>query len=194
MGGLALNEVENRLAKKAKLGNRHAFAELIAMYQSKIYQLCYRMLGNRQEAEDAVQETFLRVHLNLNRYHNDYKFSTWIFRIATNYCIDRLRQRKQVYSLDAKLQDDESDDHYSIIAQEKDSPENQVIFNETQKSVHKAIDSLPSKYKTLIILRYIHDLSLQELCDILNLPMTTVKVRLHRGREYLRKKIQVHKN
>ena len=90
-----MNFVEARLAKLARNGDRNAFAELVELYKDKIFHLAYRMLNNKQEAEDAVQETFLRVYTNLHRYDENQKFSTWIFRIGTNLCIDKLRRRKQ---------------------------------------------------------------------------------------------------
>lgn len=89
-----MNFVEARLAKLARNGDRNAFAELVELYKDKIFHLAYRMLNNKQEAEDAVQETFLRVYTNLHRYDENQKFSTWIFRIGTNLCIDKLRRRK----------------------------------------------------------------------------------------------------
>lgn len=91
---IELNFVEARLAKLARNGDRNAFAELVELYKDKIFHLAYRMLNNKQEAEDAVQETFLRVYTNLHRYDENQKFSTWIFRIGTNLCIDKLRRRK----------------------------------------------------------------------------------------------------
>src|SRR5690606_37657552 len=84
-----VNDVEVRLIKLSRQGDRHAFAELVNLYKDKIYFLAYRMMNNVQEAEDVVQETFLRVYMNLHRYDDTHKFSTWIFRIATNLCIDR---------------------------------------------------------------------------------------------------------
>jgi RNA polymerase sigma-70 factor (ECF subfamily) len=186
-----VNFVETRLAKLARNGDRHAFAELVELYKDKIFHLAYRMLNNKHEAEDAVQETFLRVYTNLHRYDEHQKFSTWIFRIGTNHCIDRLRKRKHAaYSLDAEMPDGEGNDYYSMLAGQEHSPEKQIILSETQQQIRKAIDSLPEKYKAVVILRYLQDMSLQEISDVLDMPVTTVKTRVHRGREYLRKKLE----
>jgi RNA polymerase sigma-70 factor (ECF subfamily) len=186
-----VNFVETRLAKLARNGDRHAFAELVELYKDKIFHLAYRMLNNKHEAEDAVQETFLRVYTNLHRYDENQKFSTWIFRIATNHCIDRLRKRKHTaYSLDAEMPDGEGNDYYSMLASHDDLPEKQIILSETQQQIRKAIDALPEKYKAVVILRYLQDMSLQEISDVLDMPVTTVKTRVHRGREYLRKKLE----
>jgi RNA polymerase sigma-70 factor, ECF subfamily len=186
-----VNSVETRLAKLARNGDRGAFAELVELYKDKIYHLAYRMLNNKHEAEDAVQETFLRVYTNLHRYDEQQKFSTWIFRIGTNHCIDRLRKRKHsAYSLDAEMPDGEGNDYYSMLPGNEDTPEKQIILSETQLQIRKAIDALPEKYKSVVILRYLQDMSLQEISDVLDMPVTTVKTRVHRGREYLRKRLE----
>ncbi|NEW09032.1 RNA polymerase sigma factor SigW [Paenibacillus sp. SYP-B3998] len=185
-----MNFVEARLAKLARTGDRNAFGELVELYKDKIFHLAYRMLNNKQEAEDAVQETFLRVYTNLHRYDENQKFSTWIFRIGTNLCIDKLRRRKNTYSLDAEMPDGEGNDYYSLLPSYEDTPEKQVIVSETQAQIRKAIDTLPEKYKSVVILRYLHDMSLQEIGDVLDMPVTTVKTRVHRGREYLRKRLE----
>jgi RNA polymerase sigma-70 factor (ECF subfamily) len=186
-----VNFVDTRLAKLARNGDRGAFAELVDLYKDKIYHLAYRMLNNKHEAEDAVQETFLRVYTNLHRYDEQQKFSTWIFRIGTNHCIDRLRKRKHsAYSLDAEMPDGEGNDYYSMLPGNEDTPEKQIILSETQLQIRKAIDALPEKYKSVVILRYLQDMSLQEISDVLDMPVTTVKTRVHRGREYLRKRLE----
>jgi RNA polymerase sigma-70 factor (ECF subfamily) len=186
-----VNSVETRLAKLARNGDRGAFAELVELYKDKIYHLAYRMLNNKHEAEDAVQETFMRVYTNLHRYDEQQKFSTWIFRIGTNHCIDRLRKRKHsAYSLDAEMPDGEGNDYYSMLPGNEDTPEQQIILSETQLLIRKAIDALPEKYKSVVILRYLQDMSLQEISDVLDMPVTTVKTRVHRGREYLRKRLE----
>lgn len=188
-----MNTIESRLAKLAAGGDRNAFAELVDLYKDKIYHLAYRMLYNQQEAEDIVQETFLRVFKNLDRYDQNQKFSTWIFRIGTNLCIDRLRRRKMTYSLDAQITDSEGVNGYGMLSDDELGPEGKVVLSETQQQIRKAIDALPEKYKSIVILRYLHDLSLQEIGDILQMPVTTVKTRVHRGREFLRKRLEQEK-
>jgi RNA polymerase sigma-70 factor (ECF subfamily) len=182
--------MDTRLANMARNGDRGAFAQLVDIYKDKIYHLAYRMMGNAQEAEDVVQETFLRVYTNLDRYDEQQKFSTWMYRIATNLCIDRLRKRRSTYSLDAEMQNGEGNDWYSLMPSNEDTPENQLILSETQSQIKESIESLPEKYKSILILRYFHDLSLQEISEIVNMPVTTIKTRLHRGREYLKKKLE----
>jgi len=184
-----LEGLEPRLAKLARNGDREAFRELVQLYKDKMYHLAYRMLSNKQEAEDVVQETFLRVYTNLNRYDDTHKFSTWIYRIATNLCIDRLRKRKGTLSLDAENPEGEGIDGYDMLSSSDPLPEQQLVLSETQQLIRDAIEKLPAKYKSIVILRYLHDMSLQEISNVLNMPVTTIKTRVHRGREALRKKL-----
>jgi RNA polymerase sigma-70 factor, ECF subfamily len=182
--------MDTRLAKLARSGDRAAFEELVELYKDKIYHLAYRMLHNRHEAEEIVQETFMRVYTNLDRYDEQQKFSTWIYRIGTNLCIDRLRKKKASYSLDAELSDGEGGDWYATLASQDAGPEDQVTLSETQQQIRDSIETLPEKYKAIVILRYLQDFSLQEISDTLSMPVTTIKTRLHRGREFLRKKLE----
>ncbi|MGU3470844.1 RNA polymerase sigma factor SigW [Paenibacillus sp. D51F] len=186
----AVKSIEANLIRLALKGDQRAFADLVGMYQDKLYHLAYRMLYNRQEAEDAVQETFLRVFRNMERYDESMKFSTWIYRITTNLAIDRLRRRKPGFSLDAEVPEHDGLDGYSMFASEDASPEDEVLLSETQRIIRTAIDTLPPKYKSVMVLRYLEDLSLQEISDVLDMPVTTIKTRVHRGREFLRKKLE----
>lgn len=183
--------VEKRLTQRAKRGDREAFAELIEIYKDKIFQLAYRMVGNRQDAEDIAQETFLRVYANLHSYDDSYKFSTWIYRIATNLCIDRGRKKRPDFSLDEETELGQGMDWYSRLSSSEKTPEDKVVTQELQETVQGALSQLQPKYRSIMILRYIEDLSLQEISDIVKLPITTIKTRIHRGREALRSKLRL---
>ncbi|AJY75313.1 RNA polymerase subunit sigma-24 [Paenibacillus beijingensis] len=185
-----MKSLEANLLRMSLKGDQRAFAELVGMYQDKLYHMAYRMLYNRQEAEDVVQETFLRVYKNMERYDESQKFSTWIYRIATNLSIDRLRKRKPSYSLDAESNDHEGLDGYSMIPSDDRTPESELVLSETQRTIHQAIETLPPKYKSVMVLRYLQDMSLQEIGEVLDMPVTTVKTRVHRGREFLRKRLE----
>nr|WP_260504299.1 RNA polymerase sigma factor SigW [Paenibacillus illinoisensis] len=189
-GGIKVDNLENRLVKLVLKGDQRAFAEIVELYKDKLFHLAYRMLNNRHEAEDVVQETFLRVFRNMEKYDPNQKFSTWIYRIATNLCIDRLRRKKPSYSLDAELNDQEGSDGYSMLPSDDRTPESEALLSETQTLIREAIDSLPAKYKSVMILRYLQDLSLQEISDVTGMPVTTIKTRVHRGRDFLRKKLE----
>jgi RNA polymerase sigma-70 factor (ECF subfamily) len=185
-----LKPIETRLARLARKGDQRAFAEIVDLYKDKLFHLAYRMMNNRQEAEDVVQESFLRVYKHLDRYDENQKFSTWIYRIATNLCIDRLRKRRPVYSLDAENADHEGLDGYAMLPNDDRTPESEMLLSETQQIIRDAMETLPAKYKSVMVLRYLQDLSLQEISEVLDMPVTTVKTRVHRGREFMRKKLE----
>ncbi|SDI30671.1 RNA polymerase, sigma subunit, SigW [Alteribacillus persepolensis] len=186
-----MDAVVKRLIKEIKKdGDEKAFAELVDLYKDKVFQIAYRMTGNHYEAQDMAQESFLRAYANIDRYDENRKFSTWLFRITTNLCIDRLRKRKPDYSLDEEIKGTDGLTGYAQIAATDQLPEDQVVTLEMQEWVQKAIVSLPPKYRSAIILRYIEDLNIQQISNILDLPENTVKTHIHRGREALRKRLK----
>jgi len=173
--------------KAIQKGDQNAYAEIVELYKEKVYRICYRMLGNRHEAEDAAQEAFIRAYVNIDTYNPAMKFSSWLYRIATNLSIDKLRKKKPDVYLDEEVSGAEGLTMYSQLPAADASPEDTVETLELQETVQKAIQKLPEKYRSVIVLKYIEDLSLQEISEILDLPIGTVKTRIHRGREALRK-------
>ncbi|QCT28508.1 RNA polymerase sigma factor SigW [Bacillus velezensis] len=182
------NLIKKRI-KQVKKGDQNAFAEIVDLYKDKIYQLCYRMLGNVHEAEDIAQEAFIRAYVNIDSFDINRKFSTWLYRIATNLTIDRIRKKKPDYYLDAEVAGAEGLTMYSQIAADGVLPEDAVLSLELSDTIQKKILKLPDKYRTVIVLKYIDELSLIEIGEILNIPVGTVKTRIHRGREALRKQL-----
>ncbi len=148
------------------------------------------MLGNRYEAEDIAQETFIRVYVNIHSFDENRKFPTWLYRIATNLTIDRMRKRKPDYYLDAEIKGADGLTLYSQLAAGNRLPEEEVQGMELQEVIHRAIAGLPPKYRSIIILKYLEEFSLQEISEITDVPLGTVKTRIHRGREALRKKLR----
>ncbi|MDP1421777.1 RNA polymerase sigma factor SigW [Peribacillus simplex] len=171
-------------------GDHNAFGEIVEIYKDKVFQICFRMLGNRQEAEDLAQEAFVRAYVNIRSFNIQMKFSTWLYRIATNLCIDRLRKKKPDYYLDAEVAGTEGLNMYSQIASDMAKPEEEVESLELQETIQAEIMKLPDKYRSVIVLKYIEELSLKEISEILDLPVGTVKTRIHRGREALRKQLR----
>jgi RNA polymerase sigma-70 factor, ECF subfamily len=171
-------------------GDHNAFGEIVEIYKDKVFQICFRMLGNRQEAEDLAQEAFVRAYVNIRSFNITMKFSTWLYRIATNLCIDRLRKKKPDYYLDAEVAGTEGLNMYSQIASDMAKPEGEVESLELQETIQVEIMKLPEKYRSVIVLKYIEELSLKEISEILDLPVGTVKTRIHRGREALRKQLR----
>ncbi|RHW34804.1 RNA polymerase sigma factor SigW [Neobacillus notoginsengisoli] len=176
--------------KQIKKGDQDAFAEIVELYKDKLFQLGYRMLGNRHEAEDIAQEAFIRAYVNIDSFKQEYKFSTWLYRIATNLCIDRIRKKKPDYYLDAEVAGTEGLTLYSRISSDMPLPEKEVEMMELHETIQGEILKLPEKYRSVIVLRYIEELSLNEISEILGLPLGTVKTRIHRGREALRKQLR----
>ena len=184
-----MDALVNKRIKQVLKGDQNAYADIVNLYQHKLYQVCYRMLGNKQEAEDIAQEAFIRAYINLHSYDQKRKFSTWLYRIATNLCIDRIRKKKRDYYLDAEVAGTEGLDMYSQIASDEQLPEEAIEQMELQDRIQYEISRLPDKYRSVIVLKYIEELSLQEISEILDMPLGTVKTRIHRGREALRKQL-----
>lgn len=186
--GPGMERVDQSILLRAQAGDLDAFTTIVQAYEDQLYTLSFRFLSNAAEAQDAVQETFLRVYTHLPRYDGRFKFTTWLYRIATNVCIDRLRKRRAVASLDADAADadDHGQDWHERLASPDLTPEERLLQSETCNEVQRALGDLPPAYQTVIILRYIQELSLQEISDILHVPITTVKTRIHRGREALK--------
>lgn len=176
--------------KQVKRGDQSAFEDVVSFFQHKIYQHCFRMLGNAHEAEDMAQEAFIRAYVNIHSYDENRKFSTWLYRIATNLTIDRIRKRKPDYFLDAEIKGTDGLNMYSQLAADERLPEEEVQSIELQSYIQEQIAALAPKYRSIIMLRYLEEFSLREISEILDIPLGTVKTRIHRGREALRKKLR----
>ena len=168
---------------QAQQGNDEAFTKLVEEHQTHVYNLCYRMLGEPEAAEDAAQETFLRAYQNLHRYDQTRSFATWLLSIGAHYCIDRLRRRKlSVFSMD-----EENDDGTSLEIKDSASPdpEAESVKREDRDRLHMLLKDLDHTDRAAVILRYWHDYSEIEIADSLNLTVSAVKSRLHRARRAL---------
>lgn len=176
--------------KQVKKGDQSAYEDVVNFFQHRIFQHCYRMIGNAHEAEELAQEAFIRAYVNIHSFDDERKFSTWLYRIATNVTIDRLRKRKPSYSLDAEIAQVEGLNMYANLPSEDRLPEEELEGLELKQYIHNEISALSPIYKSIIILRYIEDFSLKEISAILDIPLGTVKTRIHRGREALRKKLR----
>lgn len=166
---------ESQLIRRCQRGDPEAFAELVDAYKKPIYNLAFRMLCDREEANDITQDTFLRVYRNLDKYKPEHKVSTWIYTIASNLCIDRLRKLKgNVQELDFNFPD-----HRPL-------PEEQLMQSQMRRDIDEAINQLPEKYRLVIVLRHLNELSYEEIASALAIPVNTVKTHLFRGREMLK--------
>lgn len=161
-------------------GKQEAFSELVSRYKRLIYSVVYNMIKDKQEVSDISQEVFIKIYKSLARYNPDYKFSTWSVKITTNLCLDILRKKK-IDSI--PIEEIES------VSSGVPTPEDKYIDKERSIRIKKAIEELPEKYKTPIILFHQNGLSYSEMTEILGEPMTIIKNRLYRARLMLKEKL-----
>ena len=163
----------------ARHGDEGAFSQLVEVYQRPVFNLCYRMLGDAAEAEDAAQETFIRAYTRLASYDPNRKFSSWMLAIASHYCIDRLRQRR----MGLVAWDDLPTGSWLSDMQPK--PEEVALDRETQRQVRELLNDLPPDYKAVVTLRYWHELSYEEIAETLHTTVPAIKSRLFRARQMM---------
>lgn len=168
----------------AMQGDQNAFAELVYTFQDSVYNLCYRMLGERMEAEDAAQEAFLRAYSNLHRYDPERPFKTWLLTIASNHCIDRLRKRRLSY-----LSLDEPVSATLSLSSDDPEPEAATLSHERSRQVQALLDQLSPDYRAAVVLRYWYDYSYVEIAEIMDTTESAVKSRLFRARQMLAEKL-----
>ena len=166
------------LIQRARRGDAQAYDELVRCYQTSVFNVCYRILHERGEAEDLAQETFMRAYHRLHTFAIEREFGPWIRRIAANLCMNYLETQK------ASLQIDEERD-----AAENQGPEEQVEVKERSEQIRRALASLPAHYRIVIELRHYQDLSYDAIASELNIPLSDVKSHLFRARKLLAEKL-----
>jgi RNA polymerase sigma-70 factor, ECF subfamily len=173
----AVDNLEPQWVFQAQKGDAEAFAQLVEAYQRPVFNLCYRMLGDAYEAEDAAQEAFLRAYNNMKRYDPQRPFSTWLLSIAAHHCIDQIRKRRfPSFSLD----DDEAP--YLEPPDSSPGPEALLGLREDQVRVKQLLASLNPHDRAAVVMFYWYELSYEEIAAALNLTVSAVKSRLHRAR------------
>jgi RNA polymerase sigma-70 factor (ECF subfamily) len=165
------------LIERAIAGDEKAFAELVTRYQTAVYNLANRMLGDAGEAEDAAQEVFLRIYRRLATYDADHRFSTWVLSIASHYCIDLLRRKRPWLVPIENIS--------NWMRARSRGPEASALVQEQQDTVRNLLAKLPEHYRLVLLLRYWHDLGYEEIAQVVDLPVSTIKARLHRARNAL---------
>jgi RNA polymerase sigma-70 factor (ECF subfamily) len=185
---------DSEIIRNALRGDQGAYRKLMRKYHDAIYMLIYRMVREKAEVEDLTQEAFIKAFASLGNFNNEYAFSTWLYKIATNNCIDYIRRKKlQPFSLDRPVDSDQDQYTFEVpdTSFEADKP---IIERQRAKFLEEAIDALPEKYRRVIILRHKEERDYREIAKMLHLPLGTVKAHLFRAREllkkYLRNKIQ----
>ena len=181
---------ESDVVRRAKEGDKQAFAELVSTYNERIYNLALRILRNREDAEDILQETFLTVLQKLNTFDGRSNFFTWIYRIATNAALMKLRKKKLVYADVPDNPDLSSRNEERSFVDWSQDPLITIQNKEIKEIIDSAISQLSDLYRSVFILRDIEQLSIRETSKILNISEENVKIRLRRARLFLREKIQ----
>lgn len=178
------------LVKQAIGGREQAYTELVNKYERALYYHILKMVRDKEQVEDLVQETFVKAFDNLNTYSTSYAFSTWLYRIATNHTIDYLRKKKlQTLSIDEPVKT-KSGDMKMQLPDGSAGTDRSIIKKQRKKLVHQAIAELPEKYRRVIEMRHMEEKSYQEIADVLDLPLGTVKAHIFRAREMLYKALK----
>ena len=184
-----MSNVENGhefLVKLAKKGKMDAFESLVRLNETKIYNICLRMLGNKDDALDASQETFIKAYKNITKFDERSKFSTWLYRIAVNTSLDMLRKRSAEKTVSIYESRENALSEYEKTASNEGNPEEIALGKEGKARVLTAMEKLSEEYKTAIVLRDLQGLSYIEISQITDTSLGTVKSRIARGRKTLR--------
>lgn len=178
---------EKALIQQILDGDQEAFAQLVTAYEKQVYNLCLRMSGNPEDARDLAQEAFLKAWRGLQFYKSESSFSTWLYRLTTNVCIDFLRQKKRRPTVSLTQDDDWEDGQELDIPDAAPTPEERLLHQETGQAVRQAMEQLDDDFRLVLTLRVVEDLSYEEIAQVLDLNPGTVKSRLARARGKLRK-------
>lgn len=188
-------ELERSLLRRLRDRDESAFRELLETHRDRVFNITYRMLGNRAEAEDVAQEVFIAVFKNIDEFREESKFSTWLYRVTVNHCKNRIKYLARRHDRDRDELDETSHQANGAVngaPVRAAAPDRALASAQMEKLLQEAIAALDEDQREVIILRDVEDLSIEEICEITKLPDGTVKSRLHRARLVLRKKMQRH--
>ena len=178
-------EQEVQIVQRVLQGDVNAFEKLVLEYEKSVYAITQRMTGNAEDAADMTQETFIKAYNSLSSFRGDSKFSVWLYRIATNVCLDFLRSRSRKPTVSLSVEDDDGEEVELDIADESQSPERLLERGLTRDAVRRGLDALSPEYRQILLLREIQGLSYEEIADALTLEVGTVKSRIFRARKRL---------
>jgi len=188
--GKELPEIDDKLIKEALEGDQKAFKGLMVRHQGSVFHIIFRIVRDKEIANDLVQETFMKAFSSLKSYRSEYRFSTWLYKIAANSSIDHLRKKRiHALSLDNPIKTEDGEVPIEV-ADYTHHPEREMVRRERAVSIDEAINSLPDKYRRVIIARHKEEKSYDEIADELGLPVGTVKARIFRARELLKKRLR----
>jgi len=177
-----VNQELNQLVHQAKQGNKQAFEQLMTQYKGKVFRHAYAMLGDRMEAEDVSQEAFIKVYYSLHKLDSEYAFVSWLTRIVSNLCYDRIQKKKKKHIIIEDGLDE-------TLAESPDS-EGSLQNKQLQLTIEEAMQTLSSEHREVIVLREIQGFTYDEMADILQIPKGTVKSRIHTARLELQKQLK----
>jgi RNA polymerase sigma factor (sigma-70 family) len=176
---------DSNLIQQALGGSDRAYKKLMSKYHDPIFNFIYKMVHDRQQVEDLTQEAFIKAFASLKNFNDEYAFSTWLYKIATNNSIDFIRKRKlQMYSIDKPIESKDSDYTFEL-PDDSYEADKELISDQKTRLLNAAIAKLPEKYRKVIRLRHVEEKSYEEIADVLNLPIGTVKAHIFRAREVL---------
>jgi len=185
-----LPEDDDKLIRDALEGDQKAFKDLVDRHKSSVFHIVFRIVRDREIANDLVQETFMKAFSSLKSYRSEYRFSTWLYKIAANSSIDHLRKRRiRALSLDNPIQTEDGQVGIEV-ADYSHHPEREMVRQEQAVSINEAIESLPDKYRRVIIARHREEKSYEDIARELKVPVGTVKARIFRARELLKKRLR----
>ena len=178
-------EQETQIVRRVLEGDVNAFEALVTEHEKGVYAIAQRMTGNAEDAADMTQETFIKAYNSLSSFRGDSKFSVWLYRIATNVCLDFLRSRSRKPTVSLSVEDDDGEETQLDIADESQSPEQLLERGLTRDAVRRGLKSLSPEYRQILLLREIQGLSYEEIAEALVLEVGTVKSRIFRARKRL---------
>jgi RNA polymerase sigma-70 factor, ECF subfamily len=188
-----IHSTDHELVTFARTGSEKAYRELLGRYQRPVFSLIYRMVRDRELAEDLAQETFVKVFNAIDSFNPKYKFSSWIFKIASNLAIDTLRRKQpETVSLDGSRHArtaEEMEASRISVASPDESPEELLEAKELGQEIEAAIGQLRTEYRTAILLRHVEGRPYEEIAEIMEVPLGTVKTYIHRARSELREQL-----
>ncbi|CAN5920730.1 RNA polymerase sigma factor SigW [soil metagenome] len=190
-----MSELERSLLRRLRDRDACAFRELIDAHRDRVFNITYRMLGNRAEAEDVAQEVFITVFKTIESFREESKFSTWLYRVTVNHCKNRIKYLARRHERDRDELDETNQATNGAVTGapvRAAQPDKALASAQMEKLLQQAIADLDDDQRAVVILRDVEDLSIEEICEITGLPDGTVKSRLHRARLVLRKKMQRH--
>ncbi|MCA9734384.1 MAG: sigma-70 family RNA polymerase sigma factor [Deferribacteres bacterium] len=182
--------IDSSVIASALAGDQEAYTQILDRYRGPLYHMLYKMVHNKEEAEDLTQEAFMKAFRALSSFNEEYAFSTWLYKIAANNCIDYLRKKRlQTFSYNKPVPSKDGEVQREYPDEEEATDKNMLAIEKT-RMINLAIEDLPAKYKQAIELRHKEEMSYEDIAEMLDIPLGTVKARIFRAREMLKRRLK----